>query len=65
MEAIADGQWCKSHIIDKRWPQISEFPGVKQTTGLVYVACDEEVCNTQSNNMGVACSMQGRDEKCI
>jgi len=65
MEAIADGQWCKGHIIDKCWPQVSEFPGVKHTTGLIYVASDEEVCNTQSNNMGGSCSMQERDEKCI
>ena len=41
MEAIADSQWCKGHIIDKCWPQVSEFSGVKQTTGLIYVASDE------------------------
>ena len=65
MEAIADGQWCKGHIIDKCRPQVCEFPRVKQTTGLIYVASDEEVCNTQSNYMGESCSMQGTDEKCI
>jgi hypothetical protein len=65
MEAIADGQWRKGHIIDKCWPQVSEFPGVKQTTGLIYVTSDEKVCNTQSNNMGGSFSLQGRDEKCI
>jgi hypothetical protein len=65
MEAIADSQRRKGHIIDKCWPQVSEFPRVKHTTGLKYVASDEEVCNTQSNYMGGSCSMQGRDEKCM